>query len=456
MRSAPAILDARPGLLPRGEGESSSALGSDLWVGAAVPAAGLPLPGEASRARPVAGLAVTWSGVLGRIAVSLGLAVALYAGTVRFLIEPYIVGGSDAGRVLGVYRAYERLRAERAAAGADQPVVLFWGSSMIREAVDTRILAAVAPGWAAYNFGLNGDLPNRRLVELPPARALRPRQVVIGVSYRDLFNEGRAFEDQVAVLPASAYAVLPPEAEALLDARDRRVARSSAWTRFWWKRRFTLSAAFWALGVPDRTHPAPRGFADNFTCPNLYSKSHSLAELKGFLADRAHRYPPYSDPGPLDPARSTAARSLALMVKTLGAQGAQVAVVNMPLHPLLNELVPADRRQSYLAFLGSLASPSVQVLDLQDKLPCEHFIDLVHVNAAGREAFTRAVGRRLRAEAPDGLETRRPLSSRAGTSRSGGRSARRMLGRWGARRVRDARQQRTSEAPPRTTTDALP
>jgi hypothetical protein len=200
----------------------------------------------------------------------------------------------------------------------------------------------------------------------------------------------------------------------------------------------------------------PRGFAENFTCPNLYSKSHSLADLKRFLADRAQRYPPYSETGPLDPARSTAARSLALMVKTLEAQGAQVAVVNMPLHPLLNELVPAARRQSHVEFLGSLASPSVEVLDLQDKLPCEHFIDLVHVNAAGREAFTRAVGRLLRVEAAGGLETERPIHPRVGTSRFGGRSARRMPGRWRARRLRDARQQRTSEGPPATIPDALP
>ena len=88
-------------------------------------------------------------------------------------------------------------------------------------------------------------------------------------------------------------------------------------------------------------------------------------------------------------------QSLEFLVHEIQRRGTQVLLVNMPLHPLLNEAVPGGQRRCLLSYLQTLASPSVTIVDYQDKLPADHFIDLVHVNAKGREVFTHAIAEYL-------------------------------------------------------------
>src|SRR5216684_5777045 len=80
------------------------------------------------------GTCASWTSVLAGIAFSVTVALGLYACTVAFLIDPYILKGSEAGRVMGVYHAYQHIKAKQAEGGPRQELVLFWGSSMIREA----------------------------------------------------------------------------------------------------------------------------------------------------------------------------------------------------------------------------------------------------------------------------------------------------------------------------------
>jgi len=329
--------------------------------------------------------AMSWRGVFGRLVFCTAVAFGLYAATSALLLTPYIHDGSDAGRVLGVYEAYPRI-----AASADRAreLVLFWGSSMIREGVDCDLLEASDPRLAAYNLSVSGDIPYRRLVELPLVKELRPDRVVIGVSYPELFETRAPFEDQIAVLPPSAYARMPTEAQALLEPRFRKIAGRSSWERFWWKRKFLFSAVFWKLGVPDRSNPIPAGFVENLKTPHVYTKSVRRVELEKFLATRGGQYAPYTSGGEMTASAGASARSLALLVSELENQGTQVVLVNMPLHPLLNDAIPPERRAALCAAIKLLASPRVRVLDCQDAIATECFTDLVHLNAAGRAAFT--------------------------------------------------------------------
>jgi hypothetical protein len=323
--------------------------------------------------------------------LSLLLALAGYALIVRFLIDPYVREGAEAGRVLGVYQAYDGIHRHFAATGAGKELLLFWGSSMIREGVDARLLEASAPWLVAYNLSVSGDIPYRRLVELPRAIALHPDRVVIGVSYPDLFEDRTPFEDQIGVLPAVAYESMPTEAKALLNRRFLQIAQRSEWERFWWKRKFFLSATLWRLGIPDRSNPLQPGYATEFKAPWVYHKSVTFPELQRFLKQRQNYYPPYSENQPIEPGNVPSGRSLALLVRYLQAQETKVILVNMPLHPLLNAIVPPERRRLLRGYLQSLVSSSVAFVDYQDKFPPEDFIDLVHLNEAGRRVFTGAM-----------------------------------------------------------------
>src|SRR6185369_5574836 len=123
------------------------------------------------------------------------------------------------------------------------------------------------------------------------------------------------------------------------------------------------------------------------------------AELKHFLAQHQNSFPPYTgnQKQSTEPVSSLAARSLALLVKELESQGTEVVLVSMPLHPLLNEVVPGSRRAALNAFLKSLSSERVKVVDYQDRLSAGHFVDLLHLSATGRAAFTLDMSRLLAA-----------------------------------------------------------
>jgi len=336
------------------------------------------------------------------LGLALGTALAFYAAIVRWFIDPYILHGSAAGRVAGVYEGYRRIEQQRSAAHATNEVVLFWGSSMIREGVDCAAFNAACTSVSAYNLAVSGDIPCRRLVELPRVKELHPQQVVIGVSYPEAFEDRLPFEDQISVLPASAYASMPVEARTLMTGKFAIVANRSELARFCWKRKFFLPAVFARLGVAGRGDQLKPGHATDFNAPWVYHQAIEVSELRNFLAQHQNSFPPYTGNHQANPACSLAGRSLTLLVKELAAQGIEVVLVNMPLHPMLNELVPTRRRQAMCSFLRSLCSERVKFIDYQDRLPGEDFVDLLHLGAAGRAAFTSAMTRLEAAPAASG------------------------------------------------------
>jgi len=273
----------------------------------------------------------------------------------------------------------------------------------VREGVNCDLVEVQDRAVTAYNLSVSGDLPSRRLVELPRVESLRPARVVIGVSYPEIFETRSPFEDQIAALPGEAYRQMPPEAQALMDDRFREIAGRSAWQRFWWKRKFLLSAVCWKLGVPDRSNPIPAGFVDNLKAPYVYTKDIAPAELERFLHQCSGRYPPYTDGGAATPSESVSARSLELLLRRLGAQHTEVVLVNMPLHPLLNAAVPVERRSALRDYFASLAAPNVAILDWQEAFEAGCFVDLLHLNAQGRAAFTARITQQLGERPPQAL-----------------------------------------------------
>jgi poly-D-alanine transfer protein DltD len=141
----------------------------------------------------------------------------------------------------------------------------------------------------------------------------------------------------------------------------------------------------------DSANPVRDGHATEFKAPWVYTKNARVGELKAFLKRRGNGYPPYTGITTAELKQSPSFRSLELLLKHLTTRQTRVVLVNMPLHPLLNALVPEERRRILRERLRSLESREVTVLDYQDKFENEDFIDLVHLNARGRRRFTEAM-----------------------------------------------------------------
>ena len=338
---------------------------------------------------------ITWSGILTRLTLCAAVALSLYALIVGLLINPYILRGSTAGRVVGVYEGYDSILRHRHEVKDTNTIVLFWGSSMVREGVDCAQLESDVAAVSAYNLAVSGDIPCRRLVELPRVQALHPQMVIIGVSYPEVFEDRLPFEDQISALPASAYEELSPAAREILPERLNQLANRPEWERFLWKRKFFLSAVFSTMGVEGRGDQLRPGHSTEFKAPWVYQQGIKTEELQRFLTLRKNVYPPYTSGTQSEPSSTLAARSLTVLVRGLEQQGCEVTLVNMPLHPMLNEVVPGERRAALNRFLATLRSDQVTVFDYQDKLPAASFVDFVHMNSEGRTAFTRSMAELL-------------------------------------------------------------
>lgn len=77
------------------------------------------------------------------------------------------------------------------------------------------------------------------------------------------------------------------------------------------------------------------------------------------------------------------------LIRQFEARGATVVVMFMPRHPWLESSLPPQVDPLIAARLrGASANPALQVLDYSNLIPAQGFIDLVHLNTAGGEAFS--------------------------------------------------------------------
>lgn len=94
------------------------------------------------------------------------------------------------------------------------------------------------------------------------------------------------------------------------------------------------------------------------------------------------------DPSLYSPA-SEASQSLVEMVRLSRSIGAEPTIVIMPAASMFRREVPPEARRSLYAALRDAFGDSVpRVIDLEDSMPDELFLDLHHLNERGRAAFT--------------------------------------------------------------------
>lgn len=289
------------------------------------------------------------------------------------------VGDHD-GVVSRRVSVYERLA--NAAPGA----VVFTGSSQVREAIDVGALPIDAP---ALNLGASAKNPCRALPELEALRAARPSVVVIGVTYFDFADD--SCDVPHAAVVGAAGGRLPAGLDGILPDADRdalRAGRTLPWraTRPWITPMLRRTVLGNAPLAPDPERPFRYDDRDPEPLPTLLARAASVPSML--------RAPESDAPG---------LRALELTVAGLRADGVEVIVVIMPLHPgVTAQRRPADAPQRLRGALSELvAAHGAHLLDLEDAAPAEQFYDVTHLDPAGRAWFTARLAEAL-APAADG------------------------------------------------------
>ena len=77
-------------------------------------------------------------------------------------------------------------------------------------------------------------------------------------------------------------------------------------------------------------------------------------------------------------------------IHLLHSQGFSVAIINMPLNPVLSQKISEDTRRNYFSFLNSTGS---NYYDYERRYPSQCFSDLTHLNFRGRKEFSEDMAR---------------------------------------------------------------
>jgi hypothetical protein len=287
-------------------------------------------------------------------------------------------------RVDGAVRAYRS-----GGARSDRPLAAFVGISDVREGVRLPVVsAAMGDRWRLIGVaGAGAGFP--AIVEqgsLILNSNLRPDVVVIGCSPLTLIDIANLESAGRAVRP-SVLSKVKAEVRSLAWLPQRRSDINAYLDRSLLAVRLRLFSSF-GLHVDEDSRSPWRPLlrtlgAEHY--PDAVVRS-SMITLQLAGADKLQTYK----------GNAPAINEIGEFIHRVRQTGAQVIIVEMPLNPLLSNIVPRASRYLLAQRLRDASGDQqLQVFDFSDAVASDGFIDLVHLNTAGGERFSAQLGRRL-------------------------------------------------------------
>ncbi|HVL49576.1 MAG TPA: hypothetical protein VM889_13555 [Candidatus Thermoplasmatota archaeon] len=338
----------------------------------------------------------------GGLAYAAAFVVALIAAAVAYdAISAWAVHQAEDvdAEAAAARRAYTFLSGAR---GGDAPRVIVIGASDAREGVDAyivdRLLRERGLPHETFNLAVGGDTPLRRIPELPLLVEARPALVVYTVgpfTFRDTPPDGLVNRFMpvahlaAAPAPGSEAAMLlgPAHIEALDPPPFARLSPERLSMERQAIRDALRDAVASALGLEDENERRSRdrslrvsSVKDPWTTS---AESLSGPALEAALASFPRGWETVGD------RENENTRAFELVLRTLAEAGIPTLVVESPLNPAFDDLVPAD---SLAAFRARAAEASlrhgVPFVGAQGIAAPDDFADHVHANRAGREKLS--------------------------------------------------------------------
>jgi hypothetical protein len=322
------------------------------------------------------------------IALALGIALFTYFLLIHFLVDPSQIS-PDLPRGANLFNFYEMKH--------DGDIFIL-GSSSVNEGVDAHIaddyLQKNHNNRSVYVLGIDSDTPIQRVFETNNIIASRPKMVVIGLSYRDLTNETNTTNiDRERLLifiqgdETNEDKKIREEFLPYLNDDQFTFVPQSSLDRFFDDRKFVL---------PRITRLVQRFFVNhddqnerrilkptNFKDPWIIAVNKTEAEkteiVKALSKNYSENvYPVFSDQNPRK-------KALLFMINRLRQENIGVIIINLPINPLLSDVINATTRKNFSEFLNSTGVPWY---DFEQEYPSAYFTDTGHMNSAGRDHFS--------------------------------------------------------------------
>jgi hypothetical protein len=205
--------------------------------------------------------------------------------------------------------------------------------------------------------------------------------VLFGLTYYGL--NGTSFpvtSDSLALV--SDEIALDKEARSLFLERDLELIDMSPPNRMLYKRKFIVpSIQQFLLGKPPQKDEDPH----DFKSPQIFKENLTRDLLLIRLNNSRDTLEKYTVSVEDNPEK----KALKYMISNMTACGIPVVIVNMPLNPLLSDMITDETRYNYATFLNVTRVP---YYDLESNYSSLCFSDLTHLNEAGKRRFSEDIG----------------------------------------------------------------
>jgi len=278
---------------------------------------------------------------------------------------------------------------------APTPTIAFLGNSITREGIDTRVVAETAPArWHSQNLAISACGLSELRVLLPKLLAARPAAVAFGLRPEDLgrvddFDLDKAYAYAMGGFVAAwphrwTRADLPGVGEATFAA-----LHSSRLEQDLHFRTAPLNLINQELRLRFRSglrRIAPDNWTDPYELDFNVRDERLRRHVDSILRDMEGRLAAGTEAG-------------SRLIETLAAEIRQAdatpVLIVLPMHPEYFDAMrrPVAELRTLLARLAR--EQSATVIDALDVLSADEFADALHPNAAGREIYSRFVGRQL-------------------------------------------------------------
>ena len=331
----------------------------------------------------------SWAGIVAFLAVVAWTALGALIGLA--LTMWVIVPSMGAGNV-------ERMAAlGRHIDTGVRPDVVLLGTSVTVEGVDAATVADELPGHQIVeNWAINGCAINEARLIMPKVLTAHPRYVVLNLLPNDLGEPSdivleKAYGYAVGGFASAWPAADPTEAFPGLTEESARALRSGSIAQAIHFRSTPLDWLNREARMVVRSGVRRAPVAD-------WDSPHELtADIGGAQLDRHFDAASEAIASRTATETGAGAAMIRALARTITESGACAVVCFAPQHPGLRERVPGA--MDAIRALGAEieAMPGVVFFDASELLSADEFADAVHPNAAGRDAFSRAVGARIAA-----------------------------------------------------------
>jgi hypothetical protein len=280
------------------------------------------------------------------------------------------------------------------------PEIFFIGTSQVKEGLDCYIVENDGKksnlSFDCYNLAVNADSPLRRLIELDSIIRTKPRVVVIGTGYTDIYQGEKIDYSRLMLLSnkiVSQEIILDATSVKLFDTKQLELLNLNPLERDISSRIYIISYLnYWTVNRLSPNSDADYAYRNNFKNPhatftdpareNLTVQEKIALMNKYSLTNDTVFAENYGD----------TANKLALkhIIQELNKNNITVILVAMPLDPLGAQTISDATQKNYFSFLNSTGAPSY---NFQNRYPSNYFHDLDHMNGEGRTSFSHDIAK---------------------------------------------------------------